>query len=208
MRGGWCPIGLSQDLPAGIAAPVILDGRELVAWRTGEGVLRLFEDRCPHRGMRLSFGFVRGDALVCLYHGWRWGADGGCRAIPAHPELTPPKSLVVPRFAVREAGGLVWAALGDGPDDPPPETPADVRPLATLAIDLPADVVSAALGAGEERLVEKEEAGFALLLAIQPVDARRSSLHVLLRGADASPLAALDAAEALRMRIEREGAPA
>ena len=59
----WVPIALSRDVPMGTTRAVILDGQELVVWR-GEGrTVQVWEDRCPHRGMRLSFGFVRGDAL-------------------------------------------------------------------------------------------------------------------------------------------------
>lgn len=198
----WIPIGLSRDIPAGIAAPVVLAGRELVVWRTRGGELRLFVDRCPHRGMRLSFGFVREEALVCLYHGWRWGADGGCRAIPAHPDLTPPASLVVARVAVRETGGLVLAHLA-APADPPPEI-APARPVATLALDRPAGDVADRLGSGP--LVTVEAGGVRLLVGIQPVDDARAALHVLALDSAVAPLAALAAAEALRDDLETEPA--
>lgn len=202
MSAGWHPIALSQDVPAGVAAPVLLAGRELVLWRTGEGLLRLFVDRCPHRGMRLSFGFVRGDALVCLYHGWRWGADGACRAIPAHPDLRPPRSIAVAGFPVREAAGLVWGALAE-PEGPPPETPDAARPLATLAVERPAGDLAKTLGEGP--LVRAEADGIALLLGLQPVDDDRAALHAFAADPADAPLRALAAAEALRARLEREG---
>lgn len=47
------------------------------------------EDRCPHRGMKMSFA-VRGDHIACLYHGWlRHG-----RHLPQDPG--PPPSFEVP----------------------------------------------------------------------------------------------------------------
>lgn len=56
---------------------------------------------CPHRGMRLSLGFIRGDQVACLYHGWHYDA-GQCRYIPAHPQLTPPETIRVQAFETAE----------------------------------------------------------------------------------------------------------
>src|SRR5687767_2567596 len=90
---GWIPIALGIDIDPGTAAPARLAGMEVAIWRGQSGAIHAWRDRCPHRGMRLSFGFVRGEDISCLYHGWRYGADGGCRFIPAHPELEPPKAI-------------------------------------------------------------------------------------------------------------------
>src|ERR1700690_2305884 len=68
--------------------------------------------------MRLSFGFVRGDRIACLYHGWQFGTAGQCLAIPAHPGLDVPASITVTRHACREAIGLLWAYLGEAMDEP------------------------------------------------------------------------------------------
>jgi len=63
-------------------------GREdLVVWRSASGVLSAWENRCPHRGMRLSHGFVRGESLACAYHGWHFECSGRCHYIPAHPDF-------------------------------------------------------------------------------------------------------------------------
>jgi phenylpropionate dioxygenase-like ring-hydroxylating dioxygenase large terminal subunit len=37
----------------------------VVLWRDSEGVLHAWEDRCPHRGTRLSMGSLQDDALTC-----------------------------------------------------------------------------------------------------------------------------------------------
>ena len=80
----WIPIALSRDVPVGVTRAVIVDTREVMIWRGEDGVAQVWEDRCPHRGMRLSLGFVRGNALNCLYHGWQYGAGANCLRIPAH----------------------------------------------------------------------------------------------------------------------------
>ncbi|MGY1437927.1 Rieske 2Fe-2S domain-containing protein [Streptomyces reniochalinae] len=33
-------------------------------------------------GGNLADGTVKGDALACPFHDWRWGGDGGCAGIP------------------------------------------------------------------------------------------------------------------------------
>lgn len=70
----WVPIALGKDVPAGTTRSAMLEDRALVIWRGADGEAHVWEDRCPHRGMRLSFGFVRENALNCLYHGWQYGS--------------------------------------------------------------------------------------------------------------------------------------
>eukprot|EP01032_Pedospumella_encystans_P034979 gene34979-39556_t len=50
----------------------------LALWRDIGGQAHAWEDRCPHRGTRLSLGTQQGDTLRCAYHGWRFGASGKC----------------------------------------------------------------------------------------------------------------------------------
>lgn len=128
----WIPIALSRDVPKGGTRAVILDGQELVIWRSESGAVQVWEDRCPHRGMRLSFGFVRGEALNCLYHGWQYGADGPCKRIPAHPNLSVPPTIRANAYASAETGGFILVEMSTEP------APAPVlltgRPIASLAI--------------------------------------------------------------------------
>lgn len=115
----WIPLALSRDIPRGVTRAVILDGQELVIWRGESGGVQIWEDRCPHRGMRLSFGFVRGDSLNCLYHGWEYGAGASCQRIPAHPDLTVPPSIRASAFASAETGGMIWVNLSEASAAPP-----------------------------------------------------------------------------------------
>lgn len=115
----WIPIALSGDVPGGVTRAVQLGGEELVAWRGHGGSLQVWEDRCPHRGMRLSFGFVRGDSLNCLYHGWEYGAGASCRRIPAHPDLAVPATIKAKAFRSIESGGMVLVQRDDGGESQP-----------------------------------------------------------------------------------------
>lgn len=110
---------LSADLPSMTAVPALMPQGTFALWRSESGALALQADRCPHRGMRLSHGFVRGEALSCIYHGWRYARNGRCLKIPAHPRLEPPEAIRVETYTVAESGGLIWGCL---------ETPAGAPP--------------------------------------------------------------------------------
>ncbi len=112
MQQAWYPVALSEMIPAGTSAGVVIDGAEIVVWRDTSGAAHTWEDRCPHRGMKLSFGFVRGDHIACLYHGWEYDTGGTCRYIPAHPQLEVPKTICVKTYGVAEAGGTSTNKFG------------------------------------------------------------------------------------------------
>ena len=61
----WHPVAAAVDLCAGKLVPVRLLDREMVLWRSGDGALRAWEDRCPHPGTRLSIGRIEGQQVVC-----------------------------------------------------------------------------------------------------------------------------------------------
>ena len=208
---GAIPLALSRDIRPGAPVPLHCDGQELVAWRTSDGAVRLWRDRCPHRGMRLSFGFVSAagggegggeERLHCLYHGWGYGADGACRAIPAHPDLTPPRTIRAEALPAGERGGLVW--LGE-PGDAPEAT--GVRTLA-LPLDAATARPALRLDAPWRETDDGDATGGAgpLLMALTPRGPGACALHVLLAG-EPSPerrRAASRWGAALRDRLARQ----
>jgi vanillate O-demethylase monooxygenase subunit len=115
----WYPVARAGDIAEKPVAATLLDV-ELVIYRTPAGIA-VARDLCPHRGVPLSMGCVEGDELICAYHGLRYGPDGGCRKIPAQPDLKPPEKFRLTVFPVVERYGLVWTCLR--PDDPEPAVP-------------------------------------------------------------------------------------
>ena len=105
----WFPIARIVDL-ADKPLPVTLLDVPLVVYRAGD-VIKVARDLCPHRGLPLSLGWVEGEAIICAYHGLRYGPDGQCRKIPAHPDAVPSPKLKVAMFPVVERYGLVWTQL-------------------------------------------------------------------------------------------------
>ncbi|MBB2155377.1 Rieske (2Fe-2S) protein [Gluconacetobacter diazotrophicus] len=186
--GGWYPLMLSADLEPGTVAGCILRGRELAVWRDGAGQAHVWDDRCPHRGMRLSLGFVREGTLACLYHGWRFGAGGRCVHIPAHPDLTPAATIRAAPLRAVERHGLVWTAPEDGESSAPQDDPAmdavEWTPVRSLRIDAPWGNVATAIGMPDGcrvAVLDRDVAG-PVLAAILPVDGARCMLHLLAGG--------------------------
>src|SRR5204863_5688040 len=102
---------------------VTLLDEPVVVWRDSAGGLHAMNDLCIHRGTPLSLGRIDGDEVVCAYHGWRYGGDGRCVAIPqlADPTRVPAKARA-PLYHCQERYGIVWVAL-DEPRFPLPEVP-------------------------------------------------------------------------------------
>jgi phenylpropionate dioxygenase-like ring-hydroxylating dioxygenase large terminal subunit len=108
----WHPVAATAQIQAGEILAVQLMGQEIALWRSSDGAMHAWEDRCPHRGTRLSIGSIVADQLVCAYHGWRFNAGGSCTHVPAQPEWTPAKSACARVYSAAERYGLVWVCLG------------------------------------------------------------------------------------------------
>jgi phenylpropionate dioxygenase-like ring-hydroxylating dioxygenase large terminal subunit len=198
----WIPIALSRDVPVGVTRAVIVDTREVMIWRGEDGMAHVWEDRCPHRGMRLSLGFVRGNALNCLYHGWQYGAGANCLRIPAHPDLTVPPTIRANAYAAAETGGMVWMS-GDSADAPP-QLP-ELTPVISLAIEAAPERVLAELGGSTAvPLIALPFAGGTLQLGWHRAHAAKTMLHATGTGADIA--AATAHLRALRQNLEQGAA--
>jgi ferredoxin-NADP reductase/nitrite reductase/ring-hydroxylating ferredoxin subunit len=105
----WFPIASSSDLVKRHVYHAQLLGREFAVWRADDGNVNVWENRCLHRGVRLSIGINDGTELVCQYHGWRYAnRTAGCTYIPAHPADAPSRTICNNTYPVKEFLGLVW----------------------------------------------------------------------------------------------------
>jgi nitrite reductase/ring-hydroxylating ferredoxin subunit len=203
---GWHAIALAGGVETGTSTGTHLFGEEVVVWRDATGAAHAWEDRCPHRGMRLSMGFVRTDRIACLYHGWQYGTDGHCLYIPAHPEINVPPSIVTWRHSCAEALGMIWVHFGEATDEPsiPIATAGrDVVPVRSLYVDRPAEVVANEFAAAELPVFRPDATADAtgkparrdgltvthalqgdelLIGVIHPMNASRSALHLVIVG--------------------------
>lgn len=203
----WHPIAASSDLPFRHVYHGQLMGREFAVWRADDGYVNVWENRCLHRGVRLSIGINDGRELKCQYHGWRYSnRTAGCTYIPAHPADAPARTITNRTFPVEERYGFVWSSLE--PDGPVPTVPGiaegDLLVLRAIPVNAPAAVVLDHLGSyrfqpsddmtGEEAVVSVEAAADSSIAIkahsaagetlavffIQPVDAGRSVIRGVL----------------------------
>jgi phenylpropionate dioxygenase-like ring-hydroxylating dioxygenase large terminal subunit len=99
-------------------------GQNFVLFRTESGAVSCLSDLCVHRGGALSMGTVSGDLITCPYHGWQYNSGGVCVRIPANaPERNIPRKARVDAYPTVERHGMVWAFLGDLPEDQRPPIP-------------------------------------------------------------------------------------
>jgi phenylpropionate dioxygenase-like ring-hydroxylating dioxygenase large terminal subunit len=120
----WYFAALSSDLKPGRMSRHEILGEPVLLGRAPGGELVALRDICPHRAAPLSAGrFVReadgAQSVECPYHGWRFGADGGCRAIPSLTEgqAFDIDKVRVRRYRVAESQGLVFIWPSADPRD-------------------------------------------------------------------------------------------
>jgi ferredoxin-NADP reductase/nitrite reductase/ring-hydroxylating ferredoxin subunit len=216
----WHPVATSLDLPNRHIFHGQLLGREVAIWRADDNFVNVWENRCLHRGVRLSIGTNDGNELTCRYHGWRYAnRSAGCTYIPAHPADAPARTICNRTFPAVEQYGLVWS--GNDPTGEPPSisvldagTPFTLR---NLPVNAPAHVVldqlrshhfqpTRTLHGGNTEMTVVEVSDFAISVTstsasassaavffVQPVDSDRSVIRAVLAEtpADAEQLAVL-----------------
>jgi phenylpropionate dioxygenase-like ring-hydroxylating dioxygenase large terminal subunit len=119
----WYPIALSRELIDKPLAAKLLD-ETLVIYRA-KGRIVVADDICPHRGLPLSMGSQTEGGVVCGYHGLRFGVDGRCNHVPAHPDRGIPDRLHVRTYPSVEHYGLIWTCLRPSEEEAETGLPAD-----------------------------------------------------------------------------------
>ena len=109
----WYAVARSVEVGTRPSKVTVL-ARDVVIYRSADGTVVGAPDRCPHREAPLSKGTVEAGCLVCPYHGWTFGADGRCVAVPSSSEgVPPPPRAHLQTYNVTEQYGLVWLCIGE-----------------------------------------------------------------------------------------------
>jgi phenylpropionate dioxygenase-like ring-hydroxylating dioxygenase large terminal subunit len=96
-------------------------GEKLMAWRDSHGKISIMRDRCPHRGVALRVGEIRGDCIECPFHGFQFDTTGKCTVIPANGKSAePPKAMHATAYPAQEAHGFVYVWYGEPQPEYPP----------------------------------------------------------------------------------------
>ncbi len=113
LRRFWQPIALANSVEPGKSRAVRILSEDLTLYRGASGKPYLVGGRCPHRLTRLHTGWVQGEEVRCVYHGWKFAASGQCTEAPAEGAGTACK-IRIASYPVREYAGLFFAWLGGG----------------------------------------------------------------------------------------------
>ncbi len=147
LRNLWYLACTARELKAGAMVHREIAGEPILLARGRDGIAFALRDICPHRGIPLSHGrlYGKGDSIdretltetqvECCYHGWRFGADGGCKAIPSlvASQTVDLEKIRVARYPLVEKQGLLWIYIPENaaeatvdlePAVPVPEIPA------------------------------------------------------------------------------------
>ncbi len=122
----WYPACLSDEL--GVAPmKVRMLGCDFALFRDSQGKASCLSDVCIHRGGSLSCkgeqinSKVIDDNIQCPYHGWQFNGDGKCMKIPSQgADGKIPERARIDAYPVQEKYGIVFAFLGDLPEDERP----------------------------------------------------------------------------------------
>lgn len=117
LRRFWQPVAISEQLRPGTAQPLRVLSEELTLYRSESGRAYVVGGRCAHRCTVLHTGWVIGEEIRCMYHGWTYDGTGQCTLRPAERDTGLPKVRIA-GYPVEEYAGFVFAYLGDGPAPP------------------------------------------------------------------------------------------
>jgi len=121
---GWHCLGLAADYADGKPHALDIFGTRLVAFQgQDDKQFYVLDAWCPHMGADLGIGCVKGNSVVCKFHGWAWGGDGACTEIP-YAKRIPPKARIKSWPTLVENKLLfVWNDPEGNPPDPAQKIP-------------------------------------------------------------------------------------
>ena len=85
-----------NELWSGEKKKLMVDGKNLLLINV-ENTIYAYEDKCPHKGIALSDGYLEGNVLICRVHHWEYDASTG-RGIN-------PNSVCLKTFSVKVENG-------------------------------------------------------------------------------------------------------
>jgi phenylpropionate dioxygenase-like ring-hydroxylating dioxygenase large terminal subunit len=128
-KNHWYPALFSHELKDNDVKGVLIAGHE-IALRRAKGKTYALQDRCLHRGVRMSRRplCLSEELMSCWYHGYSYGLeDGVLRTIVASPDDPILGKVRIRTYPVEEHNGMIFVFVGD----------EDYKPVPPLSSDLP-----------------------------------------------------------------------
>jgi 3-ketosteroid 9alpha-monooxygenase subunit A len=119
---GWFAVAWADAVPRGEGVPLRAFGRDLVAFRDGEGLPRVLDAHCPHLGAHLGHGGTVVDGHIrCPFHGWTFDGRGTCTKAVGAKRV--PKGSAQRSWPTRELHGRIFVWHHDAGEPPQWELP-------------------------------------------------------------------------------------
>lgn len=111
LQNCWYVAAWDHELIDGkLLARTILE-EPILLYKGDSGKAIALDNRCCHRGAKLSNGRREGDCIRCMYHGLKFDATGKCIQIPGQDNV-PPK-MGVKSYPIVEQQHLIWIWMGE-----------------------------------------------------------------------------------------------
>ncbi len=127
-KNSWYPALFSSELEENQIKGVTILGRE-IALRRARGQVYALDDRCAHRGVRMSLRptCLTDETITCWYHGFTYNLrDGILRTIVASPDDPLIGKIRLRTYPVAERAGIIFVFVGDEEYQPAPPLEADL----------------------------------------------------------------------------------
>jgi phenylpropionate dioxygenase-like ring-hydroxylating dioxygenase large terminal subunit len=110
----WYAVLESHEVKRGKPVGLTRMGEKMVFWRDEGGKVVAQSDLCPHRGVALSAGELKGECIMCPFHGFLFDRSGRCTLIPANGKNAPvPKAFHVKTYPTCEANDFIFIYWGE-----------------------------------------------------------------------------------------------
>ena len=109
VRNRWYIAAFSSEITRDPIERTLL-GLPVALYRKENGDPVAIYGLCPHRYFPLAKGKLKGDAIVCGYHGFTFAADGKCIEIPSQGTGA---GFCQPTYSIVESGPICWIWMGD-----------------------------------------------------------------------------------------------
>ena len=128
-KNSWYPALFSAEVADNEVKGVTIASHD-IALRRVKGRVHAIQDRCAHRGVKLSLRptCLTDETITCWYHGFTYGlADGTLKTIVASPDDPLIGRVRIRTYPVEERAGIIFVFVGD----------EDYAPVPPLTADLP-----------------------------------------------------------------------
>ena len=111
LRSFWQPVAVSGGLAPKSAKAIRILSEDLTLYRGESGKVYLVGSHCLHRRTMLHTGWIEGDEIRCMYHGWKYNGAGHCVERPAERTALPANKKIA-GYPTKEYAGLIFAYMG------------------------------------------------------------------------------------------------